>query len=184
MKERILETASHLIEKYGLRRFTLDEISRMLSISKKTIYVYFHSKNDIISAYFDAVLESDKQHTLKQLDKAELLDEKLQAIIFSSHDFKLPLIVIEEAERSYPKEWEKVEKYRLFKVALTREILENAKDDGLIRATVDFTIVSYMLEKISSMIYNPSFLIDNDLTLKQALLSSVDLIMNGIRKND
>lgn len=182
MKERILTAASHLIEQYGLKKFTLDEISRTLGISKKTIYVFFPGKDAIISAYFDSVIESDRLHTLTQLEKAATLDEKLEAIIFSYHDYKLPLIVIEEARRSYEEEWLKVEHYRLFKVDLTRKILEQARDEGMIRETIDFRMVIYMIEKVSFIVYDHLFLTRNNLTLKQALNESIDIILNGLKE--
>ncbi|MCO1603394.1 TetR/AcrR family transcriptional regulator [Desulfosporosinus nitroreducens] len=49
MRERIIEVATEFIKQYGLRGFTLDDITGELSMSKKTLYKYFASKNELIS---------------------------------------------------------------------------------------------------------------------------------------
>ncbi|MCS4477207.1 TetR/AcrR family transcriptional regulator [Clostridium botulinum] len=61
MKQKILDITSKNIELYGLKKFTMDDISYDLKISKKTIYKYFKSKNDLISQYFNEIIDSDKK---------------------------------------------------------------------------------------------------------------------------
>ncbi len=46
-KERIAEVFAKHVERFGYAKTTLDEVARELRISKKTIYVYFDSKQDI-----------------------------------------------------------------------------------------------------------------------------------------
>ncbi len=52
-----------------VEKFTMDDISYDLKISKKTIYKYFKSKNDLISQYFNEIIDSDKKSTLELLEK-------------------------------------------------------------------------------------------------------------------
>nr|WP_277443753.1 helix-turn-helix domain-containing protein [Pelotomaculum isophthalicicum] len=49
----MLQAASRQIEKYGFRKFTIDDIASDLGISKKTIYKYFISKKSLIGAVVD-----------------------------------------------------------------------------------------------------------------------------------
>lgn len=77
MKQKILDITSKNIELYGLKKFTMDDISYDLKISKKTIYKYFKSKNDLISQYFNEIIDSDKKSTLELLEKKMPLDEKI-----------------------------------------------------------------------------------------------------------
>ncbi|MFA6924293.1 MAG: TetR/AcrR family transcriptional regulator [Bacteroidales bacterium] len=51
MKEKrnnILEEVSHLYIKYGIKSVTMDDVSRELGISKKTLYNFFSDKNDLV----------------------------------------------------------------------------------------------------------------------------------------
>ncbi|GBK62053.1 MAG: TetR/AcrR family transcriptional regulator [Paenibacillus macerans] len=180
LRERIIETASQLIGRHGLRRFTLDDLAAQLGISKKTIYKYFSGKDDIISVFFDEVLGSDRTSTLQEMDKAKEWRDRFRAAVFSYHKYKLPLPVIEEARQVYPREWEKVEAYRRFKVRLLTDLLNGAVRQGLLRPTIRPEILIFMIEKTSSIIYEHQFLHDHGLTLKQAWEEVYQVLMKGI----
>ena len=44
----LLEKISHLYIKYGIKSVSMDDIARELGISKKTLYLYFKDKNDLV----------------------------------------------------------------------------------------------------------------------------------------
>lgn len=180
MRDQIIEKASLLIAQYGLRKFTLDDLASQLSISKKTIYKYYSGKEEIISAFFNEVLTSDKINTLHEMNKAMEWQERFRAVVFSYHKYKLPLSVIEEALVLYPREWMKVEEYRRFKVQLLTDLLNGAIREGLLRTTVRPEIIIFMIETTSSIIYDHQFLDDYDLTLKQAWEEVFQVLMKGI----
>lgn len=50
MKEKILKTAGELFFKYGLRSVSIDDICNELHISKKTFYIHFKQKDELIEA--------------------------------------------------------------------------------------------------------------------------------------
>lgn len=47
--DNILEQASELYHKHGIRSITMDDLASELGMSKKTIYKYFSSKNKLVS---------------------------------------------------------------------------------------------------------------------------------------
>jgi AcrR family transcriptional regulator len=51
MQERILETANRLFYRQGIRVVGVDTIAAEIGISKRTLYNYFPSKDDLIVAY-------------------------------------------------------------------------------------------------------------------------------------
>jgi AcrR family transcriptional regulator len=51
MRERILETADRLFYGQGIRAVGVDTIAAEIGISKRTLYNYFPSKDDLILAY-------------------------------------------------------------------------------------------------------------------------------------
>jgi AcrR family transcriptional regulator len=51
MQERILETADRLFYGQGIRAIGVDTIADEIGISKRTLYNYFPSKDDLIMAY-------------------------------------------------------------------------------------------------------------------------------------
>ncbi len=54
MREQIVQTAEKMFAEVGIRSVSIDDICKRLGISKKTFYVYFEQKADLV----DAVLEA------------------------------------------------------------------------------------------------------------------------------
>lgn len=60
-KEKILKAASELFLKYGLRSVTIDDICNELHISKKTFYVHFKQKEELIESLLVQMRQQKKQ---------------------------------------------------------------------------------------------------------------------------
>ena len=56
----ILDEAEKLFMKFGMRSVTMDDIAKHLSISKKTIYVNFKDKNDLVLKMVSNMLAKDE----------------------------------------------------------------------------------------------------------------------------
>ena len=50
---KILQQVSDLYLKYGIKSVSMDDVSRELGISKKTLYEYFNDKTDLVSKFLD-----------------------------------------------------------------------------------------------------------------------------------
>ncbi len=50
IRQRILEKAMNLFNRYGVRSVTMDDVAREVSMSKKTLYQYFTNKDGLVSA--------------------------------------------------------------------------------------------------------------------------------------
>ncbi len=61
IKERIIAAADALFKKYGTRSVTMDDIARELSISKKTIYLYYKDKDEIVTLGTQAHIEQEEK---------------------------------------------------------------------------------------------------------------------------
>ena len=48
IKEKIIRESIMLFMNYGVRSVTMDDIAKHLGISKKTIYIHFKDKEEII----------------------------------------------------------------------------------------------------------------------------------------
>ncbi|WP_036692157.1 TetR/AcrR family transcriptional regulator [Pedobacter glucosidilyticus] len=56
----IIKEAEKLFMKYGLRSVTMDDIAKHLGMSKKTLYVNFKDKNDLVNHMFTTILKEDE----------------------------------------------------------------------------------------------------------------------------
>jgi AcrR family transcriptional regulator len=78
MRERILETADRLFYRQGIRVVGVDTVAAEIGISKRTLYDYFPSKDELIAAYLSRRLrpieESDLPPAEQILDDFDRLD--------------------------------------------------------------------------------------------------------------
>lgn len=184
MKERILESVSKLVNQYGVKRFTVDDIARDLGISKKTIYKYFKGKDDIISELIRSSLEDNINSTLEAVEKEDTIIGRLNAALLSHHKYPLPLDVLEGIQKYYPSDWERIEEQLRFKLKLVRDIIRQGIDSGRIRKDINIEVLCLMLEKSTSAILEYKFLVDNDLNVNNALREIEKILIYGIAENE
>mgnify|MGYP003953594467 FL=1 len=55
-KQRIKQAANDLVMQYGIRSVSMDDIATKLGMSKKTIYLYFKDKDELIDGVVDDVI--------------------------------------------------------------------------------------------------------------------------------
>ncbi|MDD3225742.1 MAG: TetR/AcrR family transcriptional regulator [Clostridium sp.] len=180
MKKIILKVAAEKIQLYGLRKFTMDEIAEELKISKKTIYKYFSGKSEIIHEYFIGIVESDIESTEEALKKSNSLVDKLNAIIYSYHKYRLPKHVFDEAYKFYNKEWQEVQKLKDYKLKLIKDILKEAVDKGSLKKDIDLDIVALMLENTVNALFSYEFLSKSNMNLQEATGKAVSIVLYGI----
>jgi len=52
-KEQIVEIASERFKRFGIRSVSIDDLCRDMNMSKKTFYVFFRQKDDLVKAVLD-----------------------------------------------------------------------------------------------------------------------------------
>ena len=109
-EEQIVDTARRLFGKYGYKRVSMDEIARESNVTKKTVYSYFKSKEEILKFFLNEEVQNMKKivEEVEKEDKSffenlhkticELMKytEKrnfLQIIFEESETFKNPVII-------------------------------------------------------------------------------------------
>lgn len=85
----ILTKVKDLFLEFGLRSLSMDDISRKLVISKKTLYQYVSSKEDLVEKIFQlAEYESDKFYNTPCPEGLNAIDVLLEASRFVSKEMK------------------------------------------------------------------------------------------------
>ena len=151
-KEQILTCAKDLFFKYGLRNVTMDDISHELGISKKTLYVFFENKKEIVNNmtknFFDnyeseyEVLVKDSENAIQELF---LLMNNLKNI-FEKIDFRL----IQDMQRYFPEAWAMFELHKKnFMYAKIRDNLKRGIKEELYRSDLKVEIIACLrLEEV------------------------------------
>ena len=77
---RILNAARRRFERFGVKKTTMDEICQDVGISKKTLYEYFSSKEDLFVSTFINEALKNRDLTMEMLQGLEDPLEKVQKL--------------------------------------------------------------------------------------------------------
>lgn len=183
MKERIIESVARFVNQYGVKRFTVDDIAKDLGISKKTIYKYYRSKDELISELIRLSIEDNIKSTLYAVEKEDTIIGKLNAALLSHHKYQLPLDILEGIQKFYPKDWESIEEQLKFKLKLVRDIINEGVATGKLRKDINIEVLSLILDKSTSAIFEYNFLLENNLNINNALREIEKILLFGIVDN-
>ncbi|WP_448605967.1 TetR/AcrR family transcriptional regulator [Paenimyroides ceti] len=145
MENQILQKSSELFIHRGFRAVTMDDIAKEMGISKKTIYLHYQSKPDLVEAsveYFYDVALGKVEKIIENSDDviSELFDVRSAFKNILSPELQTRLMY--ELIKYYPKVTEKLNQKRYEQFDET--ILENLRkglETGYYRKEIDIELV-------------------------------------------
>lgn len=155
MRDKIVSRASDLFLKLGFKSVTMDDIAREMSISKKTIYKFFHNKEVLIEETTAAV-HSDVHYIISEIvaKKHNAIEEnfeirKMFKEMFKSSDTS----PIYQLKKHYPEIYEKVMSREINECNMVfRQNIENGIAQGLYRDKISIaTCVRFYYNLIFSI---------------------------------
>lgn len=181
MKEKIIEATIWVFNQKGLK-FTMDDIAKELSMSKKTIYTVFKDKEsllfEMVDYCFDKIKESeDAVLSDETLSTAEKIRQILGVLPESYMDIDFRQLY--SLKEKYPKTYRKVEQRLESGWEKTIALINQGMEEGIVRP-VNVQIVKMMLEASIEQFFARDILIRNGLTYKEALDEVVRVIVDGI----
>ncbi len=79
----IIDAARTVFARRGFAQGIIDEIAKEAGIAKGTVYLYFRSKTEIYNAVLDHDMKILKSGTLRRIDAAATIEEKIGAFILA-----------------------------------------------------------------------------------------------------
>ena len=181
LRKSILENTLRVFNKKGLK-FTMDDIAREMSISKKTIYTVFNDKEELFFASVDYMFDSVKEAEQTILDNPNLSTvEKIRAVLGVMPDgYKdVDISQLYVLKDKFPKIYAQVEQRLENGWEKTIALIEQGMEEGVIRK-VSIPIVKVMMEASLEQFFQRDILIRNGLTYQEALTEVVDILMSGM----
>ncbi len=151
-KKEILDEISDLFVQYGIKSVTMDEISRTLGMSKKTLYCIFNSREGLV--------EQAIQHLYEKYSKItfDLYNSKMNSIQIMLELHKCNLESLKKINPSFEFDLRKyhtnlynrikADKIVMFK-NLFKQNITKGKEEGLYRENIDEEIIARLF--IASM---------------------------------
>jgi TetR/AcrR family transcriptional regulator, cholesterol catabolism regulator len=143
-KELILQTASRMFLQSGVRNVSIDEVCSELRISKKTFYVHFSQKEDLV----EAVVSYDDNKRLDKYQKNLKSKNAIDSLIYIIKEIRkdadcTPLLLWNDVQKFYPKVFEKhtIEKMNNIRMGFEQNIIQGIKE-GYYRDDLDVELVA------------------------------------------
>ena len=77
LSQQILETASGLYLKYGLKKVTMDDISKAVGKSRTSIYYYYKNREEVFQAVLDNLIKEVIYEIDLSMNKRKSFEEKI-----------------------------------------------------------------------------------------------------------
>ena len=156
-QEKWLKRVEELFLRFGIKSITMDDVARELGISKKTLYQFVESKDDLVQKMLTRHIEQEKTMCTMLFGTASnALEEMYMVIEGDTQQLKqMKANIIHDLQRYHHEAWEKVSEYqRGFLYSVVRNNLERGIREGLYRSDFDIDIVTKLHISGSLQLFN------------------------------
>jgi AcrR family transcriptional regulator len=181
---RIALRAQDLFFRNGFSRVTTEEIARELGISKKTLYLHFASKEDLLRASL-ALMREDIQTAVRRIvadrrrDVAEKLHDLLVAVASRMSRIQRPFL--EDLPRKAPELWQEIEEFRqrvVFDEVAT--LINQGSRRGMIRRDVDPQLFVLMFMATMRSVLTPETIASVSASASDVFQMMMRVFMQGV----
>ena len=179
----ILGKAADRFFRTGFKRFVMDDLARDAGISKKTLYVYFPGKTELIKAVWkDVINHISSAQEMILCDSKKTFPEKLSLVIsliiglFQRFD---PLMIADLARES-PRIWEWMNEERMAIVRNLTRLIRQGQSEEYVRQDIDAAFQTVYLESIATTMLTPERATSLDLGPEELFQTAMAIFLDGI----
>ncbi|MBE3572191.1 MAG: TetR/AcrR family transcriptional regulator [Moorella humiferrea] len=184
IRDKILATMKRLAGERGFRAVTTDELAAACGISKRTLYRYFNSKDEIVEQVLDNVLQEVGDRVEAILTGPLSPPAKLQAMaraIAEEVRFLEPHI-FHDLQHYYPHLWEKIDRFRTERSERLGQVYLEGCQKGFFKEFNVALVINSFIAAARAVI-SPGFLINHNISLPRAMDTMVEIFLHGISKS-
>lgn len=139
-QEKWLKRVEELFFKLGIKSLTMDDVARELGISKKTLYAFVESKDDLVSKVMDRHMTSQcKVDEALHAESTDAVDEMVRVFRQIMAEFgQMKPNVVYEMQKYHREVWDRINDFQQgYILNMARQNLEWGRRDGLYRPDFD-----------------------------------------------
>ncbi len=147
VKERIIKKATEMFFRYGVKSVTMDDISRELGISKKTLYLHFADKDELVYQMFSCEMEHDEcEWQDLQSEYPNVIERLLKENELMRDSFKdMNPSLLHDIKRFHPRTWDSFEQHKKgFLLEQAKLTLQEGIKEGYFRADIQIDILAVL----------------------------------------
>ena len=181
-KKKILNYASEKFMSEGFYKTSMDSLATDLQMSKKTIYKYFSSKDELV----EIIVKSFMTQVKDKIDS--VMKEEDNSLIRALHLFEVMREIstkfsdkwIKDIRIHHPELWETIDEFRTKRAyAVLGSIIQQGQKEGIIIEKPAELIIHLYVTAMRSIV-NPDFLFYQKMNYKEAIQHTFEILFNGI----
>ena len=179
---KILDFCKSYLIQNGFYKTTMDDIASELRMSKKTIYKYYPTKEDLVKETINGFLKFHKNNVSKIVNDDTNAVTKLHNIFnyIGKMISKIDERFIKDIQSHMPDVWKDIDTFRTKMMTINiGKIIEQGKTEGVFVDKTSAIITGVFISSVRGVI-NPEFIMNNKFSIKSALNETIEIIMNGI----
>jgi AcrR family transcriptional regulator len=151
-QKQILKKSGEMFFKLGIRSVSIDDICHELGISKKTFYVYFASKDELVAQLLHVSIDemaNRMENWLRLHDFRQLISILLTQTDVNKKDVRSVPQLVYDLKKYYPQQFSEFQ-LKLFEVQkdYLKQYLEQGIREGLVREQLDVEMTAMLLAKL------------------------------------
>ena len=184
-REHIIKTAGEMFFRLGIRSVSIDDICRELGMSKKTFYVYFSSKDELIEYLLQANVDQMEQKmrtTMGSSDFSGIVKKFTKWVTTEKEDVRKVPQLVYDLKKYYPQQYNAFQqKSFTIQQQYIEQFIERGITAGLVRANINKEYASHLFAKIYTDALRDFELIESKgHNLPQFSRVATDILMRGI----
>lgn len=172
-----------LFMRYGIKSMSMDDIALQMGMSKKTLYQYFASKDDLVNAVLEKHLEMD-QCKVKSLisSKNNAIDDLMHIATTVNDTLKqINPSIHYDLEKYHPQAWKKFGDYKrnFIQENIKQNILKGIKEE-LYRSDINVDIVAALYVSKADIVFDASVFPPDKYAFNRVYLEMMKQHIRGI----
>jgi AcrR family transcriptional regulator len=155
---QMLHRVEELFMKFGIKSITMDDVAAELGISKKTLYQWFTSKDDLVVKVLEHHISREKTSCLQMASQARNAIEEIFILLDSNSQelAQMKTNIINDLQKYHRDAWELIRKFQYdFVYKVIRENLIRGREEGYYRPDFDIDIVAKLHLATAFTLFDP-----------------------------
>lgn len=184
VKRRILDTAREAFYLHGFSKVTIDEIATKNGISKKTIYKYFSSKDDLVQEVTRDTL-AEMATCCQAIVAEEGVDfvdrlKRMMTLVAVQYS-NVGKALVEDLQKNAPQIWDEIDRFRTQRINIEfNALLQEGMEKGIFRGDIDRQLILMIYSNAVQTIIKPELLVHLPYSAAQIFETIVKVIFEGI----
>jgi AcrR family transcriptional regulator len=185
MINKIIKTAGDMFFRLGIRSVSIDDICHELGISKKTFYVYFPGKDELVAQLLHANvmhISAKMEELLNLHDFRQLVSKFLKHQEAEKNDVRRVPQLVYDLKKYYPRQFADFQQECfLNQKEYILAYLQQGQQEGLVRANLNIELTATLFAKIhSDAIRDLEEIEGHGLNMHQLGHTAMDIFVRGV----